>query len=503
MKYVSHRLIKPKSLQSRVYQEAILATAIKKNTLCILPTGLGKTNIAIMLTAHILDENPGSKVLLVAPTRPLVQQHYESFRRFMQLPSGEMRVVMGTLKPADRKKLYERTIIFATPQTIRNDIDRGRLSLEDFGLLIIDEIHHAVGRYAYPRIAEVFMKQSGGRILGLTASPGVERQKIDEICRNCGIEEIEIRTEEHGEVAPYVQEKNVEWVNLELPEKFMNISRVLNRAYSKRLEKLKGLGYVRTSRISKKGLLKLQAALSKSISKGNKKAFLGISLVSQAIKLEHAIGLLETQGIVVLENYWKRMRSGAKSGQRLSKDRDVSDAMFITHGLFEEGVKHPKISRLCSLVSEQLNEKPDSKIIVFANYRDSVKEIVSVLSRIDDAKPVEFVGQREGMTQKEQVKRLDDFRSGEYNVLVGTSVSEEGIDIPAMDLAVFYEPVPSAIRSIQRRGRVGRSDVGRIIILITKGTRDEAYYWVSKNKEKRMHKSIYGIRQGLSKYGDG
>ena len=147
-------------------------------------------------------------------------------------------------------------------------------------------------------------------------------------------------------------------------------------------------------------------------------------------------------------------------------------------------------------MNQQLREKPDSKIIVFANYRESVKEIVNSLGNVENARPVEFVGQREGITQKEQNERLRNFREGKYNVLVCTSIGEEGLDIPEMDLAVFYEPVPSGIRSIQRRGRVGRQKIGRIVLLITKGTRDEAYYWSARYKEKSMHRTLYGMKKG-------
>ncbi|MDQ1276073.1 MAG: hypothetical protein QG610_1648, partial [Euryarchaeota archaeon] len=81
----------------------------------------------------------------------------------------------------------------------------------------------------------------------------------------------------------------------------------------------------------------------------------------------------------------------------------------------------------------------------------------------------------------------------EYNVLVATSVAEEGLDIPSTDLVLFYEPIPSEIRSIQRKGRTGRQHKGRVTVLVTKGTRDEAYYWSSKNKEKRMLNSMHGL----------
>jgi len=255
------------------------------------------------------------------------------------------------------------------------------------------------------------------------------------------------------------------------------------------------MGYLRGRRPSRRDFLELQAQLQASIGRGHKAAFGAASIVAQAIKLEHALGLLETQGITVLEKYWKKLRedpSGA--AKNLLKDQKVTNAIFLSRGLFEQGSRHPKMGKLCQIVDSQFRQKPDSKLIVFANYRESVKEIVSCLKNIEGARPVEFVGQKEGLTQKEQIQRISDFREGVYNVLVGTSVSEEGLDIPAMDLAIFYEPVPSEIRSIQRRGRVGRQKVGRVIFLITRRTRDEAYFWSAQNKEKRMHKTLRGMK---------
>ena len=76
-------------------------------------------------------------------------------------------------------------------------------------------------------------------------------------------------------------------------------------------------------------------------------------------------------------------------------------------------------------------------------------------------------------------------------MLVATSVGEEGLDVPSTDMVIFYEAVPSEIRSIQRKGRTGRSGSGRIVVLVTKGTSDETYRWVSQARERAM---IHGIR---------
>ncbi len=503
---VEHILIKPGTMEVREYQLAILKKATQRNTLCVLPTGLGKTNIAVLLSAHMLDRFPRSNAMILAPTRPLVNQHYRTFMKYINLEDVELAVVTGTMKPPERRKVYNDRIvrmIFATPQTIRNDLKRGLFGFEDFSLLVIDETHHSVGLYAYPYVAMKYMEQARNqRILGLTASPGSDMAKIKEVMKNTGLEAAEIRSEEEGDVSPYVMDRETEWVRVELPERFIKIGGLIRGVFNQRVESLRKMGYVRGRYVSRKQLLELQRGLASGIDGGHahgryKKPFMGMFLASQAIKLEHALVLLETQGIGILEAYWRKLRTGrTKADNAMVNNKDVSDAMFLTHNLHGEGARHPKVARLLAVVSRQLEKNPKSRIIVFANYRESVREIVSSLKQVRGARPVEFVGQKEGMTQKEQASRLSDFSSGTHNVLVCTSIGEEGLDIPSMDLAVFYESVPSGIRSIQRRGRVGRQTTGRVVFLITKDTRDEAYYWSAHQKERSMKKTLYGMRAG-------
>ena len=113
-----------------------------------------------------------------------------------------------------------------------------------------------------------------------------------------------------------------------------------------------------------------------------------------------------------------------------------------------------------------------------------------------------FVGQAKknglGFSQKEQKEILDKFRVGEFNILVATSVAEEGLDIPKVDKVIFYEPIPSAVRSIQRRGRTGRLEEGAVTILVTSGTRDEAYRWSAHHKEKRMYRNLDKLKKEFS-----
>jgi ERCC4-type nuclease len=134
-------------------------------------------------------------------------------------------------------------------------------------------------------------------------------------------------------------------------------------------------------------------------------------------------------------------------------------------------------------------------VIVFATFRDTVQLLVDRLNAHGIASE-RFVGQatkdaEKGLSQKKQIDILTRFREGAFPVLVATSVGEEGLDVPSTDMVVFYEAVPSEIRSIQRKGRTGRHGSGKIVVLVTKGTSDEAYRHVSASRERAM---LAGIR---------
>lgn len=474
-------------MEQRSYQKHIVETAKDKNTLVCLPTGLGKTNIAIMIAAARLKQFPKSQILILAPTKPLVSQHLSSFRKFLSLEENQFVVVTGEVPPEKRKLHYLKKIIFATPQTIQKDLENERFSLQSFSLLVIDELHHAVGKYAYPYIAKKFLKESSqARILGLTASPGSSRQKIQEICRNTGIEAVEVRTEKDEDVLPYVKQRDVEWVEVSLPDSFRKIQELFENAYDRRAKKLKIK--------SKRDLLSFQKSLQASVQKGNKSAFGLLSLIAQALKIEHAQTLLETQGISILRTYLKNLREDqSKAAQILLNDAEFSNGIYLAEGLFQKGSRHPKMSKLCSIVEGQIRENPKSKIIIFANFRETVKEICAILKNVENIYPITLVGQRD-LSQKEQLEILKKYEN-EANCLITTSIGEEGLSLEAADLAVFYEPVPSEIRQIQRSGRVGRTKVGKIVVLVTVKTRDEAYRWAAYHKEKRMRKTLSEMKQ--------
>jgi len=501
-----------KDFKPRLYQEKIFNTAVSKNTLVVLPTGLGKTNIFLMLAAHRLYLFPKSKILFIGPTKPLIDQYLEVFKKFFQIPEEKMAIFTGNVTPAKREKLWKTSqIIFSTPQGIENDIISKRINLNEVSLLGVDEAHRAVGNYAYVFVAKQYQKLAQyPRIIALTASPGSDMDKIKEVCQNLFIESIEVRTPEDEDVKPYIQEVDVQWVEIELTPPFIEIQQILNNGLQERLEKLKHNGILRKSDlsfISKKEILTLQAEIHGRISRGEKDPAMwqGISILAEVMKVYHAIELLETQGVSPLYTYLKKIydesfKTKVKATKNLAADPNFKSALYKTEKLYEGKIEHPKLVELRRIIKDEI-EKKTSKIIIFSQYRDSAWDITEKLNELKNCKAQIFVGQQKkgktGSSQKEQKKILDDFRNDKFNILVATSVGEEGLDIPQVDLVLFYEPIPSAIRTIQRRGRTGRQEKGRVIILVAKNTRDVGYRWSAHHKEKRMYRNLKSLQKTI------
>ncbi len=496
-------------LSPREYQERIFETCRKKNCLVVLPTGMGKTLIALMLARERFERFPQSKILFLAPTRPLAAQHLEYFRKNLPELYADMQLFTGKVQSRKREELWQRAdIIFSTPQCIANDLRNNRINLKEVSLMIEDESHRCLKNYDYVFIAQTYLKEAiNPRILGLTASPGADASIIEEICKNLRIEAVEVRTRESSDVKPYLQELKTEVVRIDLPEEFERIRDILKDIYKKRIEELKNRRLL-FAPPTKKNILELQHRIMSAIASGERhfNILRGASVCAQAIKMQHAIEMIETQGTNQLYNYMKELFDQAAKGkskavQQLVKQQDFNIAYTSVSELVNNKIDHPKIAKLKEIVEREFKEKPKSRIIVFSHFRETVTNICKMLNSIDGVNARVFVGQarREegGLTQREQQAIIEDFRRGIVNILVATSIGEEGLDLPEVNCVIFYEPVPSAIRKIQRTGRTARLMPGKLIMLITRKTHDEAYHWAAVAKERKMHGILNNINEHL------
>jgi len=497
----------------RLYQETILATAAGKNTLVVLPTGMGKTAIAFMLAAQRLQQYPLSKILVLAPTKPLAEQHLQTFREHMHLAEGQFVLFTGEVAPAKRHEQWKNArVIFSTPQGLENDMLGESISLADVSLIVFDEAHRATGEYSYAFIAAQYVaKAKFPRILALTASPGADELKIEEVCKNLFIEGVEIRTDEDPDVKPYIQETETQWIKVPLPAEFLDVKKYLDACIKSKLAMLRSLGVNRQiDYFSKKELLALQGELHARMAEGEHsfETMKALSVAAEALKAQHALELLESQGSTSLVKYLDKMvaeagTSKVKAVKNLVADPNFKAAYALTQKLIENNIEHPKLAIARNLVVREIAENKHAKILLFTQYRDSAVKIKEELEKAKSVVPAIFVGQAKkgntGLSQKQQIELIEQFKDGLYNVLICTSVAEEGLDIPRVDAVIFYEPIPSAIRTIQRRGRTGRQDKGKVFVLMAQNTRDEGYRWSAHHKEKKMHSILNDLRRNLNR----
>ncbi len=503
-------LLKLESFEPRDYQKNIAKTASESNTLVVLPTGMGKTLISLLVVSDRLEKFPDGKIMILSPTRPLSSQHKKTFETLTNVTENNIILLTGKIRPDDRVELYKKAkIIIATPQTIENDLENNRVDLSEFSLIVFDEAHRAVKEYAYSYVAKKFRLQSKNPlILGLTASPGATQEKIQEICDNLFIKGVEIRSESDLDVESYVQPIESETIYVKIPEEFKKIKMLLEEVLKGDLYWLKDHHYTFSYKPIKKMLLDTQKKIIASYMRGSKNygAFWAMMRTAGAIKLTHAIELLETQGVKILYEFLKRIeKSKKRTDARLFKDPRVRECVKLCEELSVSDIEHPKLGKIVEVVKDLL-VKPNVKIIVFANFRATVDKINELFKQAGINSEI-LIGQAikegKGLSQRQQIDVLKRFREGEFPVLICSSVGEEGLDIPSIDYAIFYESVPSEIRHIQRRGRVGRQSVGKVIFLLTKGTRDEVYYYSSLKKEKKMKSMLYRMKEkGIKRKGN-
>jgi Fanconi anemia group M protein len=486
-----------KKFTPRNYQTEITQTAVDNNTLVVLPTGTGKTKIAILTAIERLNQH-SSNILVISPTKPLSAQIQKEFIESTDIPEDQILLLTGATSPKKRQELWESAVVVvATPQTIQKDLEAERISLSPTSLLVIDECHRSRMNFANTKVAETYIQQSKfPRILALTASPGGSKQKIDEIRENLHIDSIEIRTEE--DISEFIQKKEIKYLEVSLPANFKALHHLIKTPYKNKLKELKKLGFNKpVSVINKRDLLMLQQRFRKQLNQKNPTSYYGISLTALLIKLDYAAELLETQGLIPLQDFWTKLSTDeTKAAKNILNFSEIQKALALTQDLIEKNVQHPKIYMLKGIIKKELEKNPKTKFIIFANYRNTIDNLLTELNSLENVNATKLIGQKSGLTQKEQISTIKDFSENKFNILLCSQIGEEGIDVPGgAEIAVFYDFVPSEIRGIQRRGRVGRTKAGKIISLLTQDTREMGYFWASKRKENLMKNTLKNLQE--------
>ncbi|KAI9633416.1 uncharacterized protein MKK02DRAFT_18316 [Dioszegia hungarica] len=529
--------IYPTNRPKRDYQFDIVMACFTDNCLVALPTGLGKTFVAGVVMLNFYRWFPTGKIVFLAPTKPLVNQQIEACQMTCGIPSKDAAVMTGSSVSAkERVKLWqERRVFYCTPQTMYNDLTTGRLDPRDIVLAVFDEAHKASGSYAYTTIlAYLTAHQPHFRVLALTATPGADVPKVQGVVDALHISRIEIREAEDPAISKYMNEKHTEQHVVPMSdviEGFRDRWAVLMRPMVQKLVD-KGVLMDRdldTKRLKPFRLTAKRMEISRDRTSGVRWALGSLQSLEQMARamthlLEFSLGmfratLLEIAGNTSQETGKKVGSKGNSNSlrnnlefQKLLRDVEAEmNLMRIGAGGRGRSDAHPKMGKTLELLLAHFTQaaedekvhgiKNDTRAMVFCSFRHCVLEVVDMLNDHPALlKATKFVGQSQGkqendkgFNQKEQKKTIVDFKEGKHNILVSTSIGEEGLDIGEVDFVIIYDMPKQSIKLLQRIGRTGRKRSGQVHVLMS-GNREDLNWDSAQQTHREIQEEILHSR---------
>ncbi|SNX82291.1 related to MPH1 - Member of the DEAH family of helicases [Melanopsichium pennsylvanicum] len=537
--------IYPTNMDKRDYQYNIVQKALFNNVLVALPTGLGKTFIAAVVILNFFRWYPDGKMVFLAPSRPLVDQQKTACHKICGLPWNCAIDLTGSTLSARRGEFWQtKRIFYMTPQTLENDIIKDSCDPRDIVCVVVDEAHRARGKYAYGScIGRIMEVNAHFRVLALSATPGKDSDSVQEVVDQLHINQIEIRTEEAIDVQRYTFRKREEIVNVTLGKDLNKVKDQWAKLMQVQMDPLMKAGLLRNQ-----DPVFLHPFAVNAIAKDRSRA--GIlakmpwlrSNISELAQMALSMQYLMEQSATMFYNRLKERSMGynikgkktASAKQQIYANTNATFAQIMRELEMMQDRKgrilHPKMIKLRNVLIEHFDSckaeqvhnaeayaesghdvlgntpnsdelanfvsssQADTRVMVFCSYRECCDEIVSYLND-SGFRATEFVGQskaksgKKGMSQKDQERVISDFKAGRYNVLVATSIGEEGLDIGSVDLTACYEAVKDSIRMLQRIGRTGRKREGKIVVLISEG-REQHNWQHSKDKYKAVQKEV-------------
>ncbi|XP_064995810.1 DEAD-box ATP-dependent RNA helicase FANCM-like isoform X2 [Musa acuminata AAA Group] len=497
--------IYPVNVPLRDYQFSIARTALFSNTLVALPTGLGKTLIAAVVMYNYYRWFPEGKIVFTAPSRPLVMQQIEACHNIVGIPQEWTIDMTGQMSPPKRSAFWKsKRVFFVTPQVLEKDIQSGICLVKQLVCLVIDEAHRALGNYSYSvAVRELMTIPVQLRILALTATPGSKQRTVQNVIDNLHISTMEYRSESDHDVSPYVHNRTLELIQVAMSEDASVINNLLLEGIHPYVARLCTIGVLHNKDAAKWSPCELLNSRDKfrqappsslpHVKYGEVEGCFGV-----LITLYHIRKLLSSHGVrPAYDMLQEKLRQGSFA-RMMSKNETILKAKLLMQRSLSHGAPNPKLVKMTEILMDHFKRKDfkESRVIIFSNFRGSVRDIMDTLSSIGDlVKATEFVGQNSGRTLKGQSQKvqqavLQKFRTGSYNVIVATSIGEEGLNITEVDLVICFDANVSPLRMIQRMGRTGRKHDGRVVVLACEGSELKGYLKkqaTSKTVRKHMH----------------
>ncbi|XP_021049195.1 interferon-induced helicase C domain-containing protein 1 [Mus pahari] len=556
-------------LQLRPYQMEVAQPALDgKNVIICLPTGSGKTRVAVYITKDHLDKkkqaSESGKVIVLVNKVMLAEQLFrKEFNPFLKKWYRIIGLSGDTqLKISFPEVVKSYDVIISTAQILENSLlnlesgeDDG-VQLSDFSLIIIDECHHTNKEAVYNNIMRRYLKQKLKnndlkkqnkpaiplpQILGLTASPGVGAAKkqseaekhILNICANLDAFTIKTVKENLNQLKHQIKEPRKKFVIADdtrenpFKEKLLEIMASIQTYCQKspmsdfgtqhyeqwaiQMEKKAAKDGNRKDRVCAEHLRKYNEALQ----------------INDTIRMIDAYSHLETfytdekeKKFAVLNDSDEsddeasscngQLKGDVKKSLKLDKtDEFLMNLFFDNKKMLKKLAENPKyenekLIKLRNTILEQFTRSEESsRGIIFTKTRQSTYALSQWI--MENAKFAEvgvkahhLIGaghssEVKPMTQTEQKEVISKFRTGEINLLIATTVAEEGLDIKECNIVIRYGLVTNEIAMVQARGRA-RADESTYVLVTSSGSGVTEREIVNDFREKMMYKAINRVQ---------
>ncbi|KAK2802013.1 Dicer-like protein 2 [Onygenales sp. PD_10] len=516
------------AFKPRAYQLEMLDTSLKGNTIVAMDTGSGKTQIAILRIRAELERCPERKLVwFMAPTVVLATQQHAAISK--QLSAYQTRLLLGsdnvnywsTQKVWDDMLLNIRVVI-STPQVLLDAMTHGFVTMPQIALLVFDEAHHCAASapantimqdFYHSRLHSLGTTDGLPHILGLTASP----DKLEKLEANL-----------HARcVAPKIhREELMQYVHL--PEHgtitFQNDMSEPTPMLRSLIEAFQEVDIEEDPcirRLRKKNDLKSIEKLRKYLEKRNTPCLSQLSkFLNRSISMHQDLGPWAADAFI--SEVVKRVKAKvSRHSVEVLTSWDKEDDMFILETLSKIQIPQEidcwdsepepvaeKVALLVDLLEKEYT--PDFTGIIFVQQRATVKMLSHLIvkhPRLRNIFAGAFVGDSGYDGRKSEIIELHDARdqktavadlkSGKKNLLIATSVLEEGIDVSACHLVVCFDPVSNLRSFIQRRGRA-RRDRSKFVMFLDASDSCRLGKWSKMEAEmKEMYEDDKRIREAI------
>ncbi|XP_072435571.1 interferon-induced helicase C domain-containing protein 1 isoform X2 [Chiloscyllium punctatum] len=534
-------------IRLRDYQQEVAAPALEgKNLIICLPTGSGKTRVAVYITRHHLDkmklQGKTGKVIVLVNKVPLVDQHFrKEFNPYLKHKYSVSKISGDTqLKISFPQVVRENDIIICTAQILENQLaesnknDADNLEISDFSLIIIDECHHTQKEGVYKSIMTRYIEQklnnkkgivqvSLPQILGLTASPGVGGAKnrksaeshIIQICANLDAYKIMTVKEHYAQLKDQVKDpvKKMEIAEERIKDPFGGqIKEMMTKIHTY-------LGREPTSDFGTQSYEQWIVQKEKSGAKENNRK---LRVCAEHLrKYNDALMINDTIRMIDAYNYLTDFYKDEKRKKVMDDDDDVpksklDDTDRYLIGLFNERQKNlqilagkienenGKLTKLRTTILQEFSRKRNSRGIIFTKTRQNAHALHEWIEENEKFKELGIKAhyltgagnnsQFKHMTQNEQKEVLNKFHDGDINLLIATTVAEEGLDIKECNFVIRYGLVTNEIAMVQARGRA-RSDDSTYALVANEGSGVLERESVNVYRELMMYAAIQKVQE--------